>query len=69
MSGAILIPMGKRSYLYFPQGNMIVYNLWASASDVSPGDCTHKGVDVIIEFNRQLFRTVERVHSYEGIQK
>jgi hypothetical protein len=38
-------------------------------SDVSPGDCTHKGVDVIIEFNRQLFRTVERVHSYEGIQK
>jgi hypothetical protein len=38
-------------------------------SDVSPGDCTHKGVDVIIEFNRQLFRLVERDHSYTGIQK
>jgi hypothetical protein len=29
-------------------------------NNVSPGDCTHKGVDVIMELNRQLFRTVNK---------
>jgi hypothetical protein len=32
-------------------------------NNVSPGDCTHKGVDVIMELNRQLFRAINKVHS------
>jgi hypothetical protein len=30
-------------------------------NNCSPGDCTHKGVDTVIEMNRQLFRTIDQV--------
>lgn len=30
-------------------------------NNCSPGDCTHKGVDTVIEMNRQLFRTIAKM--------
>jgi hypothetical protein len=29
-------------------------------NNCSPGDCTHKGVDTVIEMNRQLFRAIDQ---------